>query len=215
MAGARCRGACAQPCPHPRPGRDGAASGRPPARAPRGCQGRRRPFRGAAGGEGVARRHGGNVSARRSASILVPARAPTSFHRLAHVAAVLRGCPFRAECAGSTAAAGGAWSLQSSHLQTYEWIGHPCSPGVHRPDGEKPFVMLVRCAGAATMGQTRRIACDAAMLSYRQATQTAWPCAGPETISAQESTSMRWQGRNESPPTSRCRPGMQPTRPVL
>ena len=125
------------------------------------------------------------------------------------------GCPFRGECAGSTTAAGGAWSLQSSHLQTYEWIGHPCSPGVHRPDGEKPFVMLVRCAGAATMGQTRRIACDAAMLSYRQATQTAWPCAGPETISAQESTSMRWQGRNESPPTSRCRPGMQPTRPVL
>ena len=51
MAGARCGGACAPPFPPPRPGRAGAPSGRPPARAHRGFRGQRRPFRGAAAGE--------------------------------------------------------------------------------------------------------------------------------------------------------------------
>ena len=153
MAGARCGGACAPPFPPPRPGRAGAPSGRPPARAHRGCQGRRRPCRGAAAGESAhelpwrrlrslrrrlrasmpapAARAGWGALGQTSSegtpglpgpvaavsrrcrrrrrrppawwqclrttlpSVFMPARAPTNFHRHAHVACVLRGCPLR------------------------------------------------------------------------------------------------------------------------
>jgi hypothetical protein len=153
MAGARCGGACAPPCPPPRPGRAGAPSGRPPARAHRGCQGRRRPCRGAAAGESAhelpwrrlrslrrrlrasmpapAARAGWGALGQTSSEgtpglpgpaaavsrrcrrrrrrppawwqclrttllgVLMPARAPTTFRRHAHVADVLRGCTLR------------------------------------------------------------------------------------------------------------------------
>ena len=92
----RCHGgACAPPCPPPRPGRAGAPSDRPPARAHRGCQGRRRPFRGAAARR--RRRPPAWWQCLRTTlpSVFMPARAPTNFHRHAHVACVLRGCPLR------------------------------------------------------------------------------------------------------------------------